>query len=103
MIQGQEDGEPFDWEDTDYGTSQHENAVEWMSTPTDRNRSWHSDFPGNYLVMTIRLRKHMKVVVAKLSIKSHGQKRSVWIDSGSPISIFTTGESEILRIRRYKN
>ena len=37
-------------------------------------------------------RTELKVAGAKLPIAINGKKTSVWIDSGSPMSIFTIGE-----------
>ena len=44
--------------------------------------------------MAIRSRREteLKVAGARLPIKVNGKQPNVWIDSGSPISIFTIGE-----------
>ena len=44
--------------------------------------------------MSIKTRNktELRVAGAKLPIARHGKRTSVWIDSGSPISIFTIGE-----------
>ena len=50
--------------------------------------------PQEVVVMAIKSRKEneLKVAGAKLPIRINGKQTSVWIDSGSPISIFTVGE-----------
>ena len=68
----------------------------WVNTPAPPKQihSWDSDSSGDYLVMSIRSknRTELKVAGAKLPIVINGKKTSVWIDSGSPISISTIGE-----------
>ena len=67
----------------------------WVITPPPKqHHSWDSDSSGDYLVMSIKPGNMTKFRVegAKLPIAINGKKTSVWIDSGSPISIFTIGE-----------
>ena len=49
---------------------------------------------GDYMVMAVRAKKNAEFCVAgaKHPIKINGQKTSVWIDSGLPITNFTIGE-----------
>ena len=57
--------------------------------------SWDSSSSdGDYMVMAIKHKRvtELKVVGAQLPIKVNGKPTRVWIDSGSPISIFTIGE-----------
>ena len=74
--------------------SQHENSFGWVNTPVKKQRSWDSDSSGDYVVMAIKSRREteLKVAGARLPIKVNGKQTNVWIDSGSPISIFTIGE-----------
>ena len=74
--------------------SQHENSVGWVNTPEKRQRSWDSDSSGDYVVMAIKSRREteLKVAGARLPININCKQTNVWIDSGSPISIFTVGE-----------
>ena len=74
--------------------SQHENSVGWVNAPDKRQRSWDSDSSGDYVVMVIKSWRgtELKVAGARLPIKINGKQTNVWIDSGSPISIFTVEE-----------
>ena len=74
--------------------SQHENSVGWVNTPVKKQRAWDSDSSGDYGVMAIKTRREteIKVAGARLPIKVNGKQTNVWIDSGSPNSIFTIGE-----------
>ena len=74
--------------------SQIENSVRWVNTPEKRERSWDSDSSGDYVVMAIQSwnETELKVAGAGLPTKINGRQTNVWIDSGSPISIFTVGE-----------
>ena len=74
--------------------TQHEISVGWVSIPDKRQRSWYLDSSGDYVVMAIKSRKEteLKVAGARLPIKINGRQTNVWIDSGSPISIFTVGD-----------
>ena len=94
MIQGQDGQELFESEGMEDDASQHEISVGWENTPQDCIRSWDSVTSKDYMVMAIRSKKNaeLKVVGAKLSIKINGRKTTVWIDSGSLISLFTIGE-----------
>ena len=49
------------------------------------------------MVMAIKHKQStaLKIVGAQLPIKINGKSTRVWIDSGSPISIFTIGERRI--------
>ena len=72
--------------------SQHESSVGWVNKPPEKPvRSWDSGSSG---VMAVRKKKNaeLRVTGAKYPIKVNGRKTSVWVDSGSPISILTIGE-----------
>ena len=94
LIQNQEDADVSEIGDAEDAYSQHENSVGWVNTPDKRQRSWNSDCSEDYVVMAIKSRKEteLKVAGARLPIKINGRQTNVWIDSGSPISIFTVGE-----------
>ena len=49
---------------------------------------------GDYMVMAVKHERftELKVAGAQLPIRINGKASRVWIDSGSPISIFTIGE-----------
>ena len=95
VIQGQVSQERFKPEETEDKESQHENSVGWVNTASEKqNRSWDSDSSGvDYMVMAVRTKNQteLRVAEAKFLIRINGQKTSVWIDSGSPISKFTRG------------
>ena len=65
-----------------------------VNPPVKKQRSWDSDSSGDYVVMAIKSRREteLKVAGARLPIKLNGKQTNVWIDNGSPISIFTIGE-----------
>ena len=94
IIQNQEDVDASEIGDAEDTYSQHENSVGWVNTPEKRQRSWDSDSSGDYVVMAIKSRREteLKVAGARLPIKINGRQTNVWINSGSPISIFTVGE-----------
>ena len=94
LFQNQEDVDASEIGDAEDTYSQHENSVGWVNTPEKRQRSWDSVISGDYVVMAIKSRREaeLKVSGARLSIKINGKQTNVWIDSGSPISIFTVGE-----------
>ena len=94
LIQNQEDVDVSEIGDVEDAYSQQENSVGWVNTPDKRQRSWDSDSSGDYVVMAIKSRKktQLKVAGARLPIKINGVHTNVWINSGSPISIFTVGE-----------
>ena len=96
LIQNQEDADVSEIGDAEDAYSQHENSVGWVNTPDNRQRSWDSDSSGVYVVMAIKPRKETELTVAgaRLPIKINGRQTNVWIDSGSPISIFTVGEQK---------
>ena len=73
--------------------SQHENSVGWVNTTVKKQRSWDSDSSRDYLVMAIKSRREteIKAAGARLPIKVNGKQTNVWIDSESPISLFTIG------------
>ena len=94
LIQNQEDADVSEIGDAEDAYSQHENSVGWVNTPDKRQISWDTDSSGDYVVRAIKSRKEteLKVTGARLPIKINDMQTNVWIDSGSPISIFTVGE-----------
>ena len=98
LIQNQKDMEASEIDDAEDTYSQHENLVGWVNTPGKKQRSWDSDSSGDYVVMAIKSRREteFKVAGARLPIKVNGKQTNVWIDSGSPISIFTIGELKLM-------
>ena len=96
LIQEQDDG-PLDYADTpDDGSKQHGKSVGWVNRPAlpARSHSWDSDSSGENVVMAIRskISTELKVAGTHFSVKINGKTTHVWIDSGSPISIFIVGE-----------
>ena len=78
----------------DEEASQHASSIGWINK-NPVVHSWDSRrSDGNYMVMAIKHKRatELKVAGAQLSIKVNGKSTRVWIDSGSPISIFTIGE-----------
>ena len=94
MIQGKVDQYHYEQEDID--ETVQESSVGWVNNPAlpKQHHSWDSDSSGDYLVQPIRSnnRTELKVAGAKMPIAINGKKTSVWVDSGSPKSIFTIEE-----------
>ena len=71
----------------------HDDSIHGIRAVSARIRadSWDS---GDYLFMSIRSKNktELRVAGAKSPIAKYGKKTSVWVDSGSPISIFRIGE-----------
>ena len=93
----QEQANQFESEETGDEESQHENSVGWVNPVAEKRvRSWdsHSSGEDDYTVMAVRSKTHteLRVAEAKLPIMINGQKTSVWLDSVSPVSIFTVYE-----------
>ena len=78
----------------DEEASQHASSIGWVNK-NPVVHSWDSSSSdGDYMVMAIKHKRvtELKVAGAQLPIKLIGKSTRVWIDSGSPISIFTIGE-----------
>ena len=78
----------------DEEASQHASSIGWVNK-NPVVHSWDSSSSdGDYMVMAIKHKRvtELKVAGAQLPIKVNGKPTRVWIDSGSPISIFTVGE-----------
>ena len=78
----------------DEEASQHASSIGWVNK-NPVVHSWDSSSSdGEYMVMAIKHKRvtELKVAGAQLPIKVNGKPTRVWIDSGSPISIFTIGE-----------
>ena len=78
----------------DEEASQHASSIGWVNK-NPVVHSWDSSSSdGDYMVMAIKHKRvtELKVAGAQLPIKVNGKPTRVWIDSGSPISIFTIGE-----------
>ena len=77
----------------DEEASQHASSIGWVNK-NPVVHSWDSSSSdGDYMVMAIKRKRvtELKVAGAQLPIKVNGKPTRVWIDSGSPISIFTIG------------
>ena len=74
--------------------SQHESFIGRINLGESVVHSWAYDSSGAYMVMAVRHKKFtaLKIAGAQLPIRINGKASWVWIDSGSPISIFTIGE-----------
>ena len=78
----------------DEEASQHASSIGWVNK-NPVVHSWDSSSSdGDYMVMAIKHKRstELKIAGAQLPIKVNGKSTRVWIDSGSPISIFTIGE-----------
>ena len=78
----------------DEEASQHASSIGWVNK-NPVVHSWDSSSSdGNYMVMATKHKRvtELKVAGAQLPNKVKGKFIRVWIDSGSPISIFTIGE-----------
>ena len=90
-------------DDTNGGTTQdypeesasnYGSSVGWVTDSKTPAHGWDSDSSTEYVVMSIRRKEEteLKVAGAKLALRINGKATQAWIDSGSPISIFTIGE-----------
>ena len=76
-------------------TSQHASSIGWLNPSKPLVHSWDSSSSdGDYMVLAVRHKKftEIKIAGAQLPIQINGRASRVWIDSGSPVSIFTIGE-----------
>ena len=74
--------------------SNYGSSVGWVTDSKAPAHGWDSDSSTEYVVMSIRRKEEeeLRVAGAKLALKINGKATQAWIDSGSPISIFTIGE-----------
>ena len=88
LIQGDE---PFDKEDTPSDDVGSQNAANSLGFVKREHHSWSSESSDDYMVMAIKRRKEtlLKVAGPKSKIYINGHPMSIWIDSGSPISLLT--------------
>ena len=91
----EKDDDTHPWELEDEEASQHASSIGWVK----RNKPLvhmldSSSLDGDYMVIALRHKRftELKVAGAQLPIRTNGKAGRVWIDSGSPISIFTIGE-----------
>ena len=79
----------------DDASSPHDTSVWWVNNSPPQSHVWESDSSEENIVTTIRKKKEQhkfRVAGVQLPLKINGKKTKVWIDSGSPISIFTISE-----------
>ena len=78
----------------DEEASQHASSIGWVNKKPVVHSWDSSSSDGDYMVMAIKHKRstELKITGAQLPIKINGKSTRVWIDSGSPISIFTIGE-----------
>ena len=71
--------------------SNYGSSVVWLTDSKAPAHGWDST---EYVVTSIRRKEEeeLRVAGAKLALKINGKATQAWIDSGSPISIFTIGE-----------
>ena len=88
IIQGDELFEEEDTPSDDVGPQVAANSVGFVKR---EHHSWSTESSDDYMVMAIRRKKEtvFKVAGPKLKIYINGHPMNIWIDSGSPISIFT--------------
>ena len=93
LIQGDELFEEEDTPSDDVGPQAAANSVGFVKR---EHHSWSSESSDDYMVMAIRRKKEtvLKVAGPKLKIYINGHPMNIWIDSGSPISIFNIGRFE---------
>ena len=82
-------------DDPEESASNYGGSVGWVTDSKARAHGWDSESSTDYVLMSVRRKKdeELKVAGAKLALRINGQATQAWIDSGSPISIFTIGES----------
>ena len=92
LIQGDE---PFDKEDTPSDDVGSQNAANSLGFVKREHHSWSSESSDDYMVMAIKRKKEtlLKVAGPKSKIYINGHPMSIWIDSGSPISLLTLEEN----------
>ena len=94
MIRGTDDNtNPGNLED--HVASQHASSIGWVNSSKPVVHSWDlSSSDRDYMVRAVKHKKFtkLKVAGAQLPIRINGKASRVWIDSGSPTSIFTIGE-----------
>ena len=78
----------------DEEASQHASFIRGVNKNPVVHSWYSSSSDGDYMVMAIKHKRstELRVAWAQLPIKINGKSTRVWIDSGSPISIFTIGE-----------
>ena len=78
----------------DEEASQHASSIGWVNKNPVVHSLDSSSSDGDYMVMAIKHKRftELKVTGAQLPIRINGKSARVWIDSGSPLSIFTIGE-----------
>ena len=81
-------------DDPEESASNYGSSVGWVTGSKASAHGWDLDSSTEYVVMSIRRKKEeeLRVAGAKLALKINGKATQIWIDSGSPISIFTIGE-----------
>ena len=81
-------------DDPEENASNYGSSVGWVTDSKAPAHGWESDSSTEYVVMSIRQKEEeeLRVAGAKLALKINGKATQAWIDSGSPISIFTIGE-----------
>ena len=81
-------------DDPEENASNYGSSVGWLTDSEAPAHGWDSDSSTEYVVMSIRRKEEdeLRVAGAKLALKINGKATQAWIDSCSPISIFTIGE-----------
>ena len=74
--------------------SNYGSSVGWVTDSKAPAHGSDSDSSTEYVVMSIRRKEEteLRVAGAKLALRINGKATQAWIDSGSPIFIFTIGE-----------
>ena len=74
--------------------SQHASYIGWVNKYPVVHSWDSSSSDGEYMVMAKKHKRftELKVAGAQLLVRINGKSARVWIDSGSPISLFTIGE-----------
>ena len=80
--------------DPEESVSSYGSSVGWVTDSNAVTQGWNSDSSTDYVVMSVRRKQEeeLKIAGAKLPLRINGHATEAWIDSASPISIFTIGE-----------
>ena len=80
--------------DPEENVSKYGSSVGWVTDSNAVTHGWLSNSSTDYVVMSARRKQEeeLKVAGAKLALRINGHATQAWIDSGSPISIFTLKE-----------
>ena len=81
-------------DDAEESVSNYGGSVAWVTDSKAPAHEWDSVSSTDFVVMSVRRNKEevLKVAGAKLDLRINGRVTQAWIDSVSPISVFTIRE-----------